>query len=298
MDIFVASTQTMASIFDRNNFQSKQNIKYPGTTGIGYTTFSIKEIDFLPNSDQLYGCFNDNSIHIWANYNFQLLKYIQPIKAREIYLKKSNAITVDLKLMRKDVYHGSHADGSNDDNDDTSLEILLKSITKDFSSGLINAICFSQTGRFMSVSTIDDYIILFATETWEIDMLIETPRIAINQCIFVPHQESIEPMNTNSNNNRGILAVITSLQNTLLIDLNELNVKSIEEKENQSKAIAISKNGLMMSIVLQSGEVFVYNLQLLLNKMYEKQASTNVIKDEKEKHEQHYNWINNEVSFF
>lgn len=289
--IFLATTNTMGNIFDRNNFQCKHKLKYHETIDEQCMSLSIKQIDFLPNSNQLYGYSSNNSIYIWANYNFQLIKHIQTIKARETFLKKSNAILMNLNEMQA---KGSHNNNINDD--PCSLDILLKSITKDFSGGLINAICFSENGQFMCVCTIDDYIMVFTTANWKIEILIETPNISIMQCIFVPSSGSSR-IAVESSNKRGVLAVVTSLQNALLIDLNQLNVKPIIiGKAKQSKTISIARNGLMMAIVLQSGEVFVYNLQLLLNKINETQSNVDMITDDNEKHQQHYNWVNNKVS--
>lgn len=307
-DVFVVASRTEAIIVDRNNFQSKQKLSFDDSDagaaeqrrrrqqmpGNATTAHAIKQMAFIPASDLLYGCFTNDSIHIWANCSFQLLRHVHPIKARDSYLKKSSKpIQLDLISMRPAMTMRTSKD-ENDANvaadDDNSFEVLLKSITKDYSSGIISAICFSDNGKSMCISTIDNCVMLFSTDMWRIEFVLETPKVWVIMCAFVPSSKE----RSDKDSHCITLAMQTSIGDAVCVNFDQPAGTVLVER-GHTKSMSVSKNGEMIAVVRRSGEIMLHSLDFVRDKMAVKQQTT--ILPEETVQKEHYKWIRNEVGF-
>lgn len=308
-DVFVVASRTEAIIVDRNNFQSKQKLSFDDTDagaaeqrrrqqqqmlGNATTAHAIKQMAFIPASDLLYGCFTNDSIHIWANCSFQLLRHVHPIKARDSYLKKSSKpIQLNLVSMRPTMamrISKNENDASVAADDDTSFEVLLKSITKDYSSGIISAICFSDNGKSMCICTIDDCVMLFSTDMWRIEYVLETPKVSVIMCAFVPSSKE----HSDKDSHCITLAMKTSIGDAVVVNI----VKPTEAVlvERHTKSLSVSKNGKMIAIVQRSGEILLHSLDFVRDIMTVKQHTTTLPEDTVTRvQKEQYKWVRDEV---
>lgn len=308
-DVFVVASRTEAIIVDRNNFQSKHKLSFDDsdagaakqrrrrrqqqhqTPGNATTAHTIKQMAFIPASDLLYGCFTNDSIHIWANCSFQLLRHVHPIKARDSYLKKSSKpIQLDLVSMR---ISKDESDATVAADDDNSFEVLLKSITKDYPSGIISSICFSDNGKSMCICTIDDYVMLFSTDMWHIEFVIETPKVSVIMCAFVP-----SPKESSDRDSHCItLAMQTSIGDAVVMNVDRPTGAVLIKREH-TKSLSVSENGKMIAIVQRTGEILLHSLDYVRGIMTDKQQSTILPEDRVSAvQKEHYKWVRNEVGF-
>lgn len=301
--MFVVASRTEAIIVDRNNFQSKQKLSFDDSdagaaerrkqqqmTGNATTAHAIKQMAFIPASDMLYGCFTNDSIHIWANCSFQLLRHVHPIKARDIYLKKSSKpIQLDLVSMRPTMSKPKdESDATVAADDDNSFEVLLKSITKDYSSGIISAICFSDNGKSVCISTIDNCVMLFSTDMWRIEFVLETPKVWVIMCAFVQSFKE----RSDKDSHCITLAMQTSIGDAVCVNVDQPTGTILVER-GHTKSLSVSKNGKMIAIVQRSGEILLHSLDFVRDILTDKQQTTILPEDTVPK--EHYKWIRNEV---
>lgn len=309
-DVFVVASRTEAIIVDRNNFQSKQKLSFDDsdagaaeqrrrrqqqqTSGNATTAHAIKQMAFIPASDLLYGCFTNDSIHIWANCSFQLLRHVHPIKARDSYLKKSSKpIQLDLVSMRPAmrISKDENDAGIVAADDDNSFEVLLKSITKDYSSGIISAICFSDNGKSMCIGTIDDYVMLFSTDMWCIEFVLETLKVSVMLCAFVPSSKERSDKDSHCNT----LAMQTSIGDVIIVNIDR-PTGAVLVAQGHTKSVSVSKNGKIMAIAQRSGEIRLHSLDFVRDIMSNKQQTTILPEDGVTAvQKDHYKWVRNEV---
>lgn len=257
-DIFLATTNADAIIFNSHNFQQKHRLDYPAAE------FTIKQMKFLNNSDRMYSVFSNDAIHIWTHENFDLVERIQPIRARENFLNNSH------QPQRIDL----NASDGNDDN------VLVWNVTKDCTKGLISDVCFSD--GHMCVATIDDYLMVFDTATWNLMQLIQSPGIAVFHVQFVATPDTPDKM---------LLSVVTVAKDTILVDLNNLGEKLCVQADHTFRA-AFTDNSALMAILLGTGEIKVFDVRVLVEKLQSLQARTN---DDDDSWQEEWNWINEKV---
>ncbi|KAJ6641303.1 TBC1 domain family member 31 [Pseudolycoriella hygida] len=230
-DIFLATTNTDAIIFNLHNFQQKHRLEYPAAE------LTIKQMKFLNNSDQIYSIFSNNTIHIWTHDNFQPVERVHPIRVRENFLKNSQPQRIDFN---------THMD------EDTALRW---NVTKDYTRGLISDVCFSN--EHMCVATIDDYLMVFDVATWEIMKLIRSPGTPVLHVQFVPIADAPDKM---------LISLVTLTKDTILLDLNNINEKFCVQEDNTLK-VDISKNSAMMAILLRTGEIKMFDTSVFIAKL-------------------------------
>lgn len=254
-DIFLVTTNTDAIIFNLHNFQQKHRLQYPTAE------LTIKQMKFLNKSDQIYSIFSDDTIHIWTHENFHLVERIQPIHVRENFLKNSKPQRIDLNV-------------NTDDNN-----ILVWNLTKDLTKGLILDVCFSD--EHMCVATIDDYLMVFNTATWSLMKLIQSPSIAILRTRFV----------TTCQPDKMFISIVTVARDTILLDLNNPNEKLCVQADH-SLTVALNENSALMAILLRTGEIKMFDVKALIEKLQTLQVRTD---GDDDSCQQQWNWINEEV---
>lgn len=222
---------------------------------------------FLNKSDQMYSVFSDDTIHIWTHENFHLVERIQPIRARENFLIKNSP-----PPQRIDLNANNAADDGN---------VLVWNVTKDYTKGLISDVCFSDA--HMCVATIDDYLMVFDTATWNLMTLIQSPGIAVFHAQFVATSDIPDKM---------LLSVVTVAKDTIVLDLNNLGEKLCVQANHTLKT-AFTDNSALMAILLGTGEMKIFDVKVLTEKLQTLQARTN--DDDGFACPEQWNWINQKV---
>lgn len=225
-----------------HNFQQKHRLEYPSTQ------FTIKQMKFVNQSDQIYSIFSNDTIHIWTHDNFHLVERINPIHLRENFLKNSKPQRIDLNA-----------------NDDDNINVLVWNITKDCTKGLISDVCFSNDGKHMCVATIDDYLMVFETTTWNLMKLIHSPGIPVFHARFLTFSDMLDKL---------LISIVTLAKDTILLDLNNLNEKLCVQTEH-TLTVTFAENFALMAVLLKTGEIKMFDVKVLIGKLQAMEMKTN-----------------------
>lgn len=218
---------------------------------------------FLNHSDHIYGIFSNDAIHIWTHENFQLTERIHPIDVRANFLENSQPQRIDLNA---NTTHDS--------------AVLVQNYTKNYTNGLIVDVSFSD--RHMCVATVDDYLMVFDTATWNLMKLIQSPGMAIIRTKFFSRSDVPDKM---------LIAVVTLAADTIVLDLNNASEKLCVQASHSFK-LAFSENSALLAILLRSGEIKVFDVEVLMEKLRTLQVGAG---SDDNDGQQQWNWINEKV---
>jgi len=257
VNVFITVAVNEAYIHDANTISVKHKLK------LDNTNIKIITICSIPDSNNIFGCFSDDSLHIWSDSNFRHLRQILPFREREKYLKKSKAIVLDFPSCPET--------GINDtvlpmplgeaNKMPNYMDNLIQNITKDYSKGRIISVCFTTTGKYLCMCTVDYSIIIFSTLSFAITNVISTKSITIKQCKYLP--ECIDE----DGNSRLILILLTEQGDCYMIDTDNLTVKLCMSTATITRyciKFNISRNGKMLAQIFNTGEIYIYNVDLFL----------------------------------
>lgn len=238
----MASTTTSPAPNQNQNQNSNLNQKLSERT--------INVIKLMPNDDKFVICLSDDSINICAvngnqNHGLKIIKEFFPLKLREKYLTKSNKIEI------LEQFDGTENDYDIADESE-NVEKLIRAVTQDYRMGLISDIAFNQSGNEFLMSCWDCTITVFSASLWQVKKIIKFPNISIRQFEFLPTQEHQKPVMSLSSDN-----------SLFIFDPNQVHSKVFISKFNSYK-FAVSENGKILSNIVESGEIFVYNLDFHL----------------------------------
>lgn len=236
---FLSSTLTESKIFDLEKFDEKHRFNF--------TPFDvhINSMDVLPKSDKIICCLNNNTIQILTS-SFKKFNVLHPLTMRDSFATRHPSMIHELKLL-DDGY--SEKANPND---------KIKNLLKDSNNCLKN-IAIHHGGKLMVVNCFenDNTLILCSTLTWEIMKMIKLPAYHyIIQSQFLRHPDD----------KRNIFVFITTNQDLILLDLDDLQQKIIVHPFNCYK-FNTSNNGKILSLILTSGEIFVYDLDFCFNEL-------------------------------
>lgn len=119
----------------------------------------------------------------------------------------------------------------------------------------------------MAVTFLDNTLTIFSTMLWDVKRIIKFPDLSIMQSEYV----------SNTLQDQFMLA-LTSNDSLLLLNLHALNVKVVIEKGSAIK-FCLCRNGRILCSVLETGEIYVYNLEYHLG-VIKKSFSDVVLADE------------------
>ncbi|XP_055379482.1 uncharacterized protein LOC129610790, partial [Condylostylus longicornis] len=260
-NILVAS-RTEAILIDIKTFQANYSLEFNNANDIinaHNKHTQLKFISFLPNCEKIIACFSNDSVHIWsaaclngenknANYGscqlggksegelnsgedmvqskltLKIFRILYPLKIRDrqLRLTKDNKYK-ELKISEKIDYE--HNFNSNQIGDTVKIlnKITIEDDINDYSTGLIHSFDFSLDGKYMCLTTLDKYILLFSTITFELVKIIKTKDISIQKCLCF--EKLFYDTGKNSSCQISLIAIaLTSQSDIILIDLNDLIV--------------------------------------------------------------------------
>lgn len=224
---------------------------------------------FLNKSDQIYSVFSDDTIHIWTDENFRAVERIRPIQARENFLKNSTPQRIDLNA------------NTNRDNDNYNVPTM--NYIKDYTNGLVVDVSFSD--EHMCVATKDGYLILFDTATWNLMQLIQCPDTVAVHTQFLTVSDKSGKM---------LISVVTVAKDTIVLDLNNLDEKLCVQANDTFK-VALNENSTLMAILLRTGEIRLFDVNVLIEKLQSLYVKINADTEDGTTCQQEWNWINEKV---
>lgn len=169
----------------------------------------------------------------------KLIRHFKPLKALQKFVQKSN-----YKIEKLSNYY----DAASSHEDD--VEVMIKSITRDYQNGTIVDVSFNQNGSSFLVSLLDNTMLLCSTTLWDIRRVIKFPDFYVKQTEFVPH---LMEYNTN------FMMSLTSNGDLLLTNLDDLNSKILIGMNNSVKFV-LSFNGKILMNIHHEGEILMFTL--------------------------------------
>jgi WD40 repeat protein len=240
---FVASSTNQIKIYDLDSFAKRCEFTARDDA-------KIKLVKIIPHSDDRMFVVLNNDIICILTSTLKLIRHFEPLKARQKYLQKTNQKMEKLNYIR-------HPENDDDEMcSDVDVDVLIKSVTRDYQNGIITDVSFSLNGSCVCVSFLDNFIILFSTTMWDVRRVMKFPdEIYIKQSTFIP---STHEFNSN------MLLTSTSNDDLMLMNLKDLNSKMLIGMNN-SFSFTLSSNGKVLMNIQHSGEILVYNLEYCLN---------------------------------
>ncbi|KAL5287947.1 TBC1D31 family protein [Megaselia abdita] len=226
LPVCLINSRQEAFIVDREELESKQRLELSDPSNF------MKYISFVPNTQTIVIIFENDTLEIQQSDSCPRNKY--PIRDRDKQLKNAGECLV------------GDLDG------DPCGQI------KDFSRGLINSMSFSSDGKYMCLTTLDQYILILATSSFDILKMVKVTDNTLKASCFL-------------NSSLNIIG-LTMRGDVILVDVNESQVKGIIHSSTGYK-INTSLDGKMLYVIVETGEINVYQTGTIIN--YLKQMEEN-----------------------
>lgn len=238
---FVASSSNQIKIYDLESFVKKCEFTARNDA-------KIVSVKIIPHDDRLFVIQHNNIVCILTNA-LKPVRHFDPLKARQKYMLKSN------QKMEKLTYTADPTAAVADDDDESDVDKLIKSVTRDYLNGIVMDVSFTQNGNSFCLSFLDNSAMFCSTSMWDVKRVIKFPDFFIKQCEFIPSSHDYNPNE---------LLTLTSNDELMLMSLKDLNSKMLIDMNN-SFSFSLSSNGKVLLDVQHSGEILVYNLDHCLN---------------------------------
>ncbi|BFG04462.1 TBC1 domain family member 31 [Drosophila madeirensis] len=203
--------------------------------------YTLKFAGFLPNSDQFFTCFTNDSLHVWSSHSLGTLRSAQPIRARDRRLRLLPAGKSVAEITLR---------GPNDS--DVEDELAFECKDHDFSDGLLLAYCFTPDGNKLCLSTLDGYLLVLSTVSFDLEKMYRLTDFILKKLAFLPQPKE------------RILFGITARNQAVMLDLAHTDEKLIVQRLNATN-LGLSRDGKLLSIISKCGEVNVWSTCRLFN---------------------------------
>ncbi|KAH8252720.1 hypothetical protein KR032_001483 [Drosophila birchii] len=203
--------------------------------------YTLKFAAFLPNSDQFFIGFSNDSLHVWSSLTLSSLRMAQPIKARnrKLRLLPAGESIPEISLR-----------GSDDS--DPEEDLTFDCQDHDFADGQLLSYCFTPDGNKMCLSTADGYLLLLSTASFELDKIFRLTDLVLRQFAFLSQPKE------------RVVFGITGRNQAVMLDLAKTDHKLIVQRSN-AISLSLSKDGKLLSITSGGGEINVWSTCRLYN---------------------------------
>lgn len=272
----VVSSSNHIKIYDYENFRKKFDYARDNNES------KISFIKTVPSDEtgRIAVILRNNVICILSS-SLKLIRHYEPLKARNKYVQRFH------QKVEKLNYSESPPDEIVSRRDNTELKSnadnLIKTVTRDYSNGLVTDLSFSSDGSHLVVSFLDNFIMLCST-LWDVRKLIKYPDgLGVRQCDFIPFV-TMEHHNEATNK---LLLTLTSNDELMLMSFADLNAKTLDYMNNSTN-YALASNGKMLLNIQHSGEILVYNMEECLKQTTFSARTVDAVKNGH--HESNFQW--------
>ncbi|KAH8233638.1 hypothetical protein KR026_010752, partial [Drosophila bipectinata] len=205
--------------------------------------YTLKFAAFLPNSDHFFTCFSNDSLHVWSSLTLNTIRMGQPIKAmhRRLRLLGAGESLPEINLR-------------NPDNSDLEDDLTFDCPDHDFSNGLLTSYCFTPDGNKMCMSTLDGYLLILSSASFDLEKLYRLTDFIIRQMAFLPQPKE------------RIVFAISGRSQAVMLDLANTNHKIVIQPSDAIK-LNLSRDGKLLSVTSRCGEVNVWSTCRLFNSL-------------------------------
>ncbi|XP_030388600.1 TBC1 domain family member 31 [Scaptodrosophila lebanonensis] len=213
--------------------------------------YTLKLAGYLPNSDQFFTCFTNDSVHIWSTVSLNTLQIAHPIKMRnrKLRLLPTSESIPEFALRPPN-------------DSDVEDELTFSCQDQDYADGYLLSYCFTPDGNKFGLSTLDGYLLVLSTVTFDLDKLYRLRDFILKQFVFLPLPKE------------RILFGITARSQAIMLDLAHTEFKLFVQSEN-AESLCLSRDGKLLSVLSRCGEVNIWSTCRLYNTLH---AQTNCLK--------------------
>ncbi|KAH8370032.1 hypothetical protein KR093_001977, partial [Drosophila rubida] len=228
-----------------------KNLKVSHRLEFDQSRHTLKLAGYLPNSDQFLTCFTNDTLSIWSAHSQEALQITLPIKARDRKLR----LLRNNKAIPEFVLRG-------DEEDDANLvdDLAFDCDEENFADGTLLSYSFTPNGNKLCFTTIDGYLLMLSTASFELDKLFRLRDFVLKQVEVLPQPKE------------RILFGITSRGQAVMLDLENTDHKLIVQHSN-GLSLNVSRDGKLLSVLSKCGEVNVWSTCRLYNTLQAKTHS-------------------------
>ncbi|KAH8290683.1 hypothetical protein KR054_004866, partial [Drosophila jambulina] len=203
--------------------------------------YTLKFAAFLPNSDQFFIGFSNDSLHVWSSLTLSTLRMAQPMKARNrrLRLLPAGESVPEISLRGSD---------DSDPEDDLTFDCQ----DQDFADGQLLSYCFTPDGNKMGLSTVDGYLLLLSTASFDLEKIVRLTDLVLRQFAFLSQPKE------------RVVFGITGRSQAVMLDLANTDHKLIVQRSN-AISLSLSRDGKLLSVTSGDGEVNVWSTCRLFN---------------------------------
>ncbi|XP_017070305.1 TBC1 domain family member 31 [Drosophila eugracilis] len=216
--------------------------------------YTLKFAAFLPNSDQFFIGFSNDSLHVWSSHSLCTLRMAQPIKARN---RKLRLLPVE-ESVPEIVLRGT-------DDSDLEDDLTFDCQDHDFADGLLLCYCFTPDGNKMCLSTLDGYLLVLCVASFDLEKLYRLADFTLRQMALLAQPKE------------RIVFGITTRNQAVMLDLTNTDHKLIVQRSN-AISLTLSRDGKLLSVTSRCGEVNVWSTCRLFNALQVQTRCLNQIK--------------------
>ncbi|EDW92618.1 TBC1 domain family member 31 [Drosophila yakuba] len=203
--------------------------------------YTLKFAAFLPNSDQFFIGFSNDSLHVWSSHSLGTLRMAQPIKARNRKLRLLPAGESIPEIVLRCP-----------DDSDLEEDLTFDCQDYDFADGLLLSYCFTPDGNKMCLSTLDGYLLLLSVATFDLEKIYRLTDFTLHQMAFLSQPKE------------RIVFGITARNQAVMLDLANTDHKLIVQSSN-ARSLSLSRDGKLLSVTSRCGEVNVWSTCRIFN---------------------------------
>ncbi|XP_016929340.2 TBC1 domain family member 31 [Drosophila suzukii] len=203
--------------------------------------YTLKFAAFLPNSDQFFIGFSNDSLHVWSSHSLCTLRMAQPIKARNRKLRLLPAG----ETIPEIVLRGA-------DDSDLEDDLTFDCQDYDFADGSLLTYCFTPDGNKMCLSTLDGYLLVLSVASFDLEKLYRLTDFTLRQMAFLAQPKE------------RIVFGITARNQAVMLDLTNTDHKLVVQRSN-AISLSLSRDGKLLSVTSRCGEVNVWSTCRLFN---------------------------------
>ncbi|XP_017124620.1 TBC1 domain family member 31 [Drosophila elegans] len=216
--------------------------------------YTLKFAAFLPNSDQFFIGFSNDSLHVWSSHSLATLRMAQPIKARN---RKLRLLPVGESIPQFAL--------RSPDESDVEDDLTFDCQDYDFADGLLLCYCFTPDGNKMCLSTLDGYLLVLSVATFDLEKLYRLNDFTLRQMAFLAQPKE------------RIVFGVTARNQAVMLDLSNTDHKLIVQRSN-AISLSLSRDGKLLSVTSLCGEVNVWSTCRLFNALQAQTRCLNQMK--------------------
>lgn len=270
----VVSSCNQIKIYDYESFRKKfEHARSNNESRISF-------IKMIPGdeSGRLMSVLRNNVVCILSS-SLKLIRHYDLLKERQKYahrypqkVEKLNYSKSEPDARQKSAKLKSNADK------------LIKTVTRDYSNGLVTDLSFSSDGSYLVVSFLDGFTMLCSRGMWDVRQLIKYPDgLGTRKCDFIPFL----PADSHNGTTNKLLLTLTSNDELMVMSFVSFNAKTLDLMDNSLNYV-LATNGRMLLNIQHSGEILVYNMEKCLKQTT---FSTETVDVERNgKYESNYQW--------